>query len=95
MQVRECLNCGELYDVSKARETVPNAFNTTYCSKECLEASQKEMAEDAEALRATGFVVKDEPTPEQAAGKTLNEILNNFKRSQQAKGEALEPEDLA
>jgi hypothetical protein len=53
------------------------------------------MSEAQAALKATGFVVRDEPTPEQAGAKTLNEILNNFKRSQQEKSANLEPEDVS
>lgn len=95
MQTRECLNCGELYDISTSRDHIPAPLHTTYCSKECLEASEEEMKEGEAALKATGFVVRDNPTPEQAAGKSLNEILSKFKAEQRAKNEDLEPEDVA
>lgn len=97
MQTKECLNCGELYDVSRARtvDKVPAPLYTTYCSIECMEASQEEMREGEAALKATGFVVRDEPTPEQAAGKSLNEILSKFKADQRAKSGNLDPEDVA
>lgn len=95
MQTRECLNCGELYDVSLAKDKLPVGFYTTYCSMCCMDADQTEMKEGEEALKATGFVVRDTPTSEQAAGKSLNEILSKFKAEQKTKSGNLDPEDVA